>query len=78
MVYNGWTNHATWLVNLWWGDNLAEIDEPVTAEMAENYVFELADSVTNDKTVESKFVSDMVTAYMNEVNWQEIADAANE
>lgn len=77
MEYNGWTNHATWLVNLWWGDNLAEIDEPVTAEMAENYVFEMAD-MTNDHCVESKFVSDMFTAYMNEVNWQEIADAANE
>lgn len=83
MVYNGWTNHATWLVNLWWNDNLIEIardvlGEPITAEQAADYVFELADSVTNDKTVEARFVSDMLTAYMNEVNWQEIADAANE
>lgn len=82
MTYNGWTNHATWLVNLWWNDNLAELARdkdcgPVNADTAADYVFQLVDSVTNDKTVESRFVSDMFTAYMNEVNWEEIADAAN-
>lgn len=74
-TYNGWTNHATWLVNLWWGDSFAEIDEARPQDLI-NFVEAILEH--QDNTVETAFVMDMVRGYMDDVNWQELADAANE
>lgn len=69
-IYNGWTNHATWLVNLYWGDYIRDLDVEVeNADHLEEIIY------TNcQESVDSSFVMDMFTGYMDEVNWQEILD----
>lgn len=78
MSYNGWTNHETWLVNLWLGDNshetVAEIcgDDPDIATLADwlkEYVEEMAEPVTKSASL----VSDLMGSAMGAVNWNEIA-----
>ncbi len=78
--YNGWTNRATWLVNLWVGNNLADyskdaLNQNMTAQDAEEYLKE--DHWLED-VAEHGFISDLVNEVLDQVNWQEIADAANE
>lgn len=44
--YNGWTNRATWLVNLWFGDELTELQEDgstISADYIESMVTEYVD-----------------------------------
>jgi hypothetical protein len=79
-TYNGWTNRATWLVNLWVGNNLAEyakgaLDQNMNAYDAEQYLKE--DHWLED-VAEFGFISDLVNEVLDQVNWQEIANAANE
>jgi hypothetical protein len=79
-TYNGWTNRATWLVNLWVGNNLAEyakdaLDQNMTAYDAEQY---LKDDHWLEDVAEFGFISDLVNEVLDQVNWQEIAKAANE
>lgn len=74
-TYNGWTNHATWLVNLWWGDDLFEMDIK-DADAIQDFVQDIVQDSSN--TVESRFVSDMVQGYLDEVNWNEIAAAVQD
>ena len=78
-TYNGWTNRATWLVNLWAGDNLAEMVQDgaeIDARQAESFVLDMLE--TSGATVEDAFTSDLLTLALAQVNWQEIAQAANE
>lgn len=80
MSYNGWTSRATWLVNLWLGDNLAEMvldnREPIDGRFVETYVWDLLE--TSAATVEDGLTQDLLTVALSDVNWNEIADAANE
>ena len=78
-TYNGWTNRATWLVNLWAGDSLAEMVQDgaqIDARQAESFVLDMLE--TSGATVEDAFTSDLLTLALAQVNWQEIAQAANE
>ena len=78
-TYNGWTNRATWLVNLWAGDNLAEMVQDgaeIDARQAESFVLDMLE--TSGATVEDAFTSDLVSLALAQVDWQEIAQAANE
>lgn len=79
-TYNGWTNRATWLVNLWVGNNLADyakdaLDQNMSAQDAEEY---LRDDHWLEDVAEHGFISDLVNEVLDQVNWQEIANAANE
>ncbi len=80
MAYNGWTNRATWLVNLWVGDNLAETisdtGEAMDANAVESFVSELLDFHGN--TVENGLAQDLLCYALADVNWHEIAESANE
>jgi hypothetical protein len=82
--YNGWTNYATWRVNLEIFDNvgLSDFDgvndvlEPdlvcphtlaeALQERAEFYIFECSD-------VPAGLAQDYARAFLQEVNWYEIA-----
>ena len=69
---NGWKNHATWNMNLWYGD--------VFADMAEN-----GDTITGDNLLEYVydaeglnampvgFTRDAAMLTFNSVDWDEIA-----
>jgi hypothetical protein len=79
-TYNGWTNRATWLVNLWVGNNLSDyakdaLDKNMTAADAEQY---LKEDHWLEHVAEFGFISDLVNEVLGQVNWQEIANAANE
>lgn len=76
MSYNGWTNKETWLVNLWFGDCLTEMQEEgeeVTAYAALRFVLDLIDDSSWRKSVEGGFILDMLNCALCEVNWEEIA-----
>ena len=74
--YNGWTNYATWRVNLEIIDGI-EIDTIICAEYIKEYVedvvfgqYELGNG--------SHLVEDYARAFISEVNFYEIAQSINE
>jgi len=76
MKYNGWTNYATWRVNLEIIDGI-EIDTIICAEYIKEYVedvvfgqYELGNG--------SHLVEDYARAFISEVNFYEIAQSINE
>jgi hypothetical protein len=79
--HNGWTNYATWRVNLEWFDGLT--CEDVTGNDPADYddVSDLADSIqsyvesvlTNDAD-EGSTVYSYALAFLSDVNWYEIAE----
>lgn len=75
MGYNGWKNKETWIVNLWAGESFADYDTKITAETYKDYVFDMLE--TSGATVEGAFASDLISLALSDVDWQELADAAN-
>lgn len=75
--YNGWTNYATWRVNLEIFDGLrSDMDEEaVTADSCKDYAEEVIFAEFAD---EQCFACDYARAFMADVNWHEIAEALNE
>jgi hypothetical protein len=73
--YNGWTNYATWRINLELFDGF-EFDTIVTRdylkELAEEWVFQ-------DLRTQSHYnlVCDYAQAFLNDVNFYEIAEHIN-
>ena len=73
-TYNGWTNYATWRINLEVFDGMhSDIDgEKVTAESCKDY----AEEVVSENG--EGLALDYARAFMANVNWQEIAEALND
>jgi len=72
--YNGWTNYATWRINLEiLGD--IEFEEKVTASHLEDIV---EDVVFNDTVEYDCLAADYARAFISEVNFYEIAETINE
>ena len=74
MAYNGWTNYATWRVNLEMFDGI----DPAEYADAED-IREIADSLESLATdiIEqeaSGLALDYAMAFLSDVNWYEIAD----
>ena len=75
--YNGWTNYATWRVNLEICDCLcSDMDnEKVTAEYCKEY----AESVIFSEFADTQCLAcDYARSFIADVNWHEIAEALNE
>ena len=72
--YNGWTNYATWRVNLEIFDGLySDIDgEKATAEGCKEYAEEVVSEGGEG------FALDYAMAFLDDVDWQSIADHLNE
>ena len=72
--YNGWTNYATWRVNLEIFDGLySDIEgEKVTAESCKDYTEEVVSESGEGLAL------DYAMAFIASVNWQEIAEALND
>ena len=78
-TYNGWTNYATWRVNLEIFDGLHfdSDGEKVTPEECQDY----AESLVSDGVVhrlDGKLALKYEPTFLDAVNWQEIADHLNE
>ena len=72
--YNGWTNYATWRVNLEIFDDLFdERTDEISADECEDY----AKMIIDNGSTESLALDDAF-AFLNQVNWQEIADSVNQ
>lgn len=59
--YNGWTNRATWLVNVWYDPQSKEELEAVKRDIEESF-----DALCNG------LLKDMIDLY--EINWEELAE----
>jgi len=65
-TYNGWTNYATWRVNLEMFDGS---ECQWTAESARDFVEEIIIDTTDEGVGR-----DYALAFLEDVNWQEIAE----
>ena len=74
--YNGWTNYATWRVNLEiLGD--MEFDEHISADYLKDLVEECV--FTNPNTCDTpRLIEDYARAFVSQVNFYEIAKSINE
>ena len=70
--HNGYTNYATWRVNLEIFDGFSAMDdEKVTAEYCEEYAEEVIFSdLENDQSLACSYAR----AFLADVNWHEIAE----
>ena len=69
---NGWTNAATWTVNLWFGDHWDYLSEDgiLDAENMREHVQDYIDEMLGDKN--NGFIRDMID--LGSVNWYELAN----
>ena len=81
--YNGWTNKETWLVNLWYMNDMpyyfTTIDqyhaEPKELEEAVTLVAEESEALS---ILPVGLLSDFINTCWNKVNWHQLADHINE
>jgi len=69
---NGWSNHETWLVNLWLGDSFveqAEGGQKITEDFIRQTVDCLHDSVHNLDPL----MADLLSVALGSINYREIA-----
>jgi len=76
--YNGWTNYATWRINLEIFDGYdpegQEIDHEYCKAFAEEIVFSEDEHGIKPNSLAHSYAS----AFMADVNWHEIAEHINE
>ena len=74
-TYNGWTNYATWRVNLEIFDGLdpMEIWGIRPADIAPEFLEAYAEELVSESTPEG-LALDYALAFMADVNWRQIAD----
>lgn len=72
-TYNGWTNYATWKVNLEVFDGYFNQNETWTAESVESFIDEVVFGNEEGKGLAYRFAR----AFYEEVNHKEIAEHLN-
>ena len=70
-TYNGWSNYATWRINLEILSDI-EFEEPVTAD----YLKEIVEDVVIRDT--NYIAEDYARVFLDEVNYNEIAETIND
>ena len=78
MAYSGYTNHETWLVNLWMEEPLRELiqsDEMVTATHMYDLVYEYIEMENGNPT---SLREDLIGSALSDVNWRELYDLYTE
>lgn len=70
-TYNGWTNYATWRINLemFDGGEFSEYSPDMLREFAEEMI---------EQSSDAGLARDYALAFLSDVNWYEIANAYNE
>jgi len=79
-TYNGWTNYATWRINLevFDGMDAEEMDcftryeTPNQSDVAE-YLEQYANDIIFTDCADNELVADYARAFISDVNWYEIA-----
>jgi len=75
--YNGWTNYATWRVNLEIFDGIAwldQFDDNLNVYDASILLKDYAEELIYQTSVEG-LARDYALAFLSEVNWYEIAES---
>ena len=76
MEYNGWTNYATWRINLEIIQD-TEFKEKVSADTVKD-IIEEAIFVNFDTCDTPRLIEDYARAFVSQVNFYEIAKSINE
>ena len=76
MEYNGWTNYATWRINLEVIQD-TEFKEKVSADTVKD-IIEEAIFVNFDTCDTPRLIEDYARAFVSQVNFHEIAKSINE
>lgn len=71
--FHGWTNYATWRVNLELLNDI-EFDEEVTPHSLQ----EIVEDIVFTNEIAKGYIEDYARAFINQVNFYEIADAINQ
>ena len=82
MAYNGWTNKETWLVNVWYMDDMPSYFadsqqyevEPYELEETIRFITEESEALSQ---LPSGLLSDFINDAWSEVNWFELSEALN-
>jgi hypothetical protein len=76
-TYNGWTNYATWRINLEMFDGLSREDLTGDSDtlVDPEYLQELVEEQLNS---DNETATSYAMAFINQVNWSEIAEHINE
>lgn len=78
--YNGWTNYATWRVNLEICDEhaqyLAESRETFSSmsDLAQAFEDAVEEAITKDGMIEDGLALDYARAFLSDVDWWDIAE----
>jgi hypothetical protein len=74
-TYNGWTNYATWRVNLEIFDGFKVMDADMFNDVSElsDYLKCTAEDYIEDTSTECGLARDYAMAFLQDVNWREIA-----
>ena len=75
--YNGWSNYATWRVNLEVFDGIAwldQFDDGISIYNASKLLQDYAEEFIYDTSAEG-LARDYALAFLREVNWHEIAQS---
>ncbi len=77
-THNGWSNYATWRINLeLWDDNswIENIDEKFEDIYAlRQYLKDTTEEMLEGETTDASLVLSYALAFLNDVNWHEIAE----
>jgi len=74
-THNGWTNYATWRVNLEMFDGL---DQDGWNDSSADDCKDYAEMLIENESTGAGFALDYAMAFLQDVNWQEIADSLND
>lgn len=83
MAYNGWTNKETWLVNIWYMEEMPQYFADVEQYHVEpNELEEVVQYMTAEHEALSQIpaglLSDFIQTCWGEVDWHSLADHLNE
>ena len=71
--YNGWTNRETWLVNIWFMDNLyLELRDVVSQGDRARYIRDYVEEHVDNSDIPDSFINDLID--ISSVNWHELAN----
>ena len=73
--YNGWTNYATWRINLEFFDGFNPSDNGYYEEISElpDQLKDYVESIIDETTADG-IAKDYALAFISDVNWYEIAE----